>query len=91
MPSLQLTQMKLSHELLEQSVPTMQGWPSLQALQSGPPQSTPVSLPSLIPLEQLAQKPPTHRLLLQSDAILQAWPSLQGLQLGPPQSTPVSP
>ena len=55
-----------------------------------PPQSRPISSPSLSPLKQLTQTPVMHISLWQSVPLEQLSPSGHRVQCSPPQSTPVS-
>jgi hypothetical protein len=74
-----------------QSAGTWHSWPSTQrAAQTGPPQSTSLSVPSTrVSAHASAHTPDRHAPPLQSLALLQARPSPQPLQL-PPQSTSLS-
>ena len=82
--------MRLAAQAVKLGVPPPQTWPTVQGAQE-PPQSTPVSLPFLIPSVQelAAQMPPTHEFDLQSRFREQVRPEAQGLH-GPPQSVAVS-
>jgi hypothetical protein len=77
---------------LTQSVSTMQTFPVEHGLQTGPPQSTSVSVPFLSPSRQLdaSQTPATQSSLVQSVSTAHFWAVAHGAQTPPPQSTSVS-
>jgi hypothetical protein len=80
-----------SHLPVEQSPSAAQGTPIAQvAAQVAPPQSGPVSTPSVTPFEQEVHALASHCLLVQSLACRQSRPSKHGVQVPPPQSTSVS-
>ena len=76
---------------VEQSPSAAQGTPIAHvAAQVAPPQSGPVSTPSLTPFEQEVHLLASHCVLVQSLACRQSRPSKHGVQVPPPQSTSVS-
>src|SRR5258705_417742 len=83
-----------SHALETQSALPPHDEPFAQAGQVPPPQSTAVSVPSLLPFAQVAGAHTVvtvlQTVLLQSLLTAQCCPSAQALQYTPPQSTSVS-
>src|SRR5437588_636017 len=82
-----------AQELLAQSAGAAHILPAAQGAQMSPPQSTSVSLPSLVPSVQevgAAQIPAAQELLAQSAGTAHILLKAQGAQMPPPQSVSVS-
>ena len=85
------SEVPLSHFPVTQSPSPVQADPiPHRCSQVVPPQSTPVSVPSVAPFVQDVHTEPSHCVLPQSASKTHAFPSAHALQTDPPQSVSVS-